>query len=104
MNTVESFIKLIEKDSERYGFSENDVKIIKKPWKPKIGDNYWYVWFNAGDVEEGDVYRDAWEEHSEDFTRYILGNCFKTREETKEHKDDILKMLRGEPLVKWEEE
>ena len=83
-------------------FSDN-VKIIKKPWKPKLGDGYWYVWFNVNEAKEGNVYHDVWGAHSDDFTRYIIGNCFKTEKEAIKHKDDIVRVLRGEPLVKWEE-
>lgn len=83
-------------------FSDN-VKIIKKPWKPKKGERYWYVWWFNDKELEGIVGRGIWENHSADFTRYIVGNCFKTEKEAIEHKDDIARVLRGEPLIKREE-
>lgn len=79
------------------------MRIIKKPWKPKDGEGYSYVWWFNDKELEGIVGRDIWENRSEDFTRYIIGNCFKTEKEVIEHKDDIARVLRGEPLVKWEE-
>ena len=80
-------------------FSDN-VKIIKKPWKPEDGEKYWYVWFD----ESCDccVGASHWERNSADFTRYVVKNCFKTQKEAVEHADEVLKTLRGEPLVKWE--
>ena len=81
-------------------FSDN-VKIVKKPWKPEDGEKYWYVWFD----ESCDccVGASHWERNSADFTRYVVKNCFKTQKEAVEHADEVLKTLRGEPLVKWEE-
>ena len=81
-------------------FSDN-VKIIKKPWKPKNGEKYWYVWFDESC--DGCVGASHWERNSADFTRYVVKNCFKTQKEAVEHADEVLKTLRGEPLVKREE-
>lgn len=81
-------------------FSDN-VKIIKKPWKPKNGEEYWYVWF--GESCDCCVGASHWERNSADFTRYVVKNCFKTEKEAVEHADEVLKTLRGEPLVKREE-
>ena len=78
-------------------FSDN-VKIVKKPWKPKEGELYWYVRFDANN--NSIVTTNRWSQHSFDFTKYIIGNCFKTKEEAEEHIDDVFKILKGEPLVK----
>lgn len=82
---------------------DEDTTIIRKPWKPKDGEGYSYVWWFNDKELEGIVGRDIWENRSEDFTRYIIGNCFKTEKEATEHKDDVARVLRGEPFVKWEE-
>lgn len=79
-------------------FSDN-VKIIKKPWKPKEGERYWYV---TGFID-WDIKQEPWVGNGIDLSRYLIGNCFKTEEEAEKHKDDVLKVLHGEPLVKWEE-
>lgn len=76
-------------------------KIVKMPWKPKEGELYWYVRFDANN--NSIVTTNRWSQHSFDFTKYIIGNCFKTKEEAEEHIDDVFKILKGEPLVKWEE-
>lgn len=80
-------------------FSDN-VKIVKKPWKPEDGERYWYVRFDGNNNSIIDS--SCWDQHSFDFTKYIIGNCFKTKKEAEEHQDDIFKILKGEPLVKWE--
>lgn len=79
-------------------FSDN-VKIIKKPWKPKEGERYWYV---TGFID-WDIKQEPWVGNGIDLSRYLIGNCFKTEEEAEKHKDDVLKVLHGEPLIKWEE-
>ena len=83
-------------------FADN-MRIIKDPWKPKEGEGYWHVWWLNSEIMEGFVERDIWENSSLDFTRYIIGNCFKTEKEAIKHKDDIARVLRGEPLIKWED-
>lgn len=83
-------------------FSDN-VRIIKEPWKPKKNEGYWYVWWLDSELMESFVERGIWENHSADFTRYIIGNCFKTEKEAIKHKDDIARVLRGEALIKWED-
>lgn len=77
------------------------MKIIKLPWKPKEGEKYWYVRFDEN--HNSGVIASYWDNHSFDFTKYIIGNCFKTEQEAEKHKDDVFKMLHGEPFIKWEE-
>ena len=72
------------------------LKIIKKPWKPKYDDIYWYASI------DGRVYSATWTDHNNDIHRYVLGNCFKTKEEAQKHKCDVFGILDGEPLIKWE--
>lgn len=74
------------------------MRIIKKPWKPKTNERFWYVRmdgeFDAGTFDNLSVIHLA---------MYVSGNCFKTRADAKKHRDDVLKILKGEPLVKWED-
>lgn len=79
-------------------FDEN-ARIIKKPWKPKNGEAYYYV---SG---KGNVLISFFnpENYMIDLYNYILNNCFRTVEEAEKHKDEMLKILNGEPLVKWED-
>ena len=78
----------------------DNVKITTKPWKPEYGGKYWYVRFDENNNSIIDTSR--WDGHSFDFAEYVIGNCFKTEKEAAEHKDDVVRILHGEPLVKWE--
>ncbi len=56
---------------------QNWFEKIKEPeiWKPKNGEEYWYV---------NDLYgalTDFWDDTDSDQFRYEIGNCFKTKEE-----------------------
>lgn len=62
----EQFIKLVEKANKK----ENN-----KVWKPKNGEEYYYI-YSDGTMDCLD-----WDNDSEDKNRYLLGNCFKTKEE-----------------------
>lgn len=78
-------------------FADN-VKIVKMPWKPKYEEQYYFI--NAcGDVMPDVFYNDI----MIDNYRYLLGNCFKTERQAEKHKNDVLKVLNGEPFVKWED-
>lgn len=74
------------------------MKIIKKPWRPKGGEDYWYVSSN-GNITQAkfDFFSTIC------FANYVIGNVFRTREEALDHMNDVLKVLHGEPLIKWEE-
>lgn len=80
----------------------NNIKIVKEPWKPKKGEEYWYVCFSKR-CDGWRVEDDIWDEYSDDYSRYIIGNCFKTKDEATDNGDDIFNVLQGEPLIKWEE-
>ena len=73
------------------------MKIIKKPWHPKGGEDYWYVSVN-GNITQANF--DCFSTIC--FANYVIGNVFRTREEALDHMNDVLKVLHGEPLIKWE--
>lgn len=75
------------------------MKIIKKPWKPSKYERYWYV---TGAID-WNINQEPWVGNEADLSRYLIGNCFKTAKEAEQHKDGVLKTLKGEPLIKWEE-
>lgn len=63
--------------------------IIKKPWKPK--KNEWYFFCESN----GNINRTNWVDDVVDFYFFNAGNCFKTKEEiTPEIKERILKEMR----------
>lgn len=64
-----------------------DIEIKKLPWKPERGDRYYYV------DEDGDACFDGFE-YEVDVARYMMGNCFRTLDEAKAHKPEILAKIR----------
>lgn len=66
--------------------------IIKKPWKPKFNDRYYYVTFrNSGNI----VDNVRWNNDIFDYSSYVIGNCFRTEEEAEEHKEEIINYLKS---------
>lgn len=74
-------------------------EIVKLPFKPCVGDIYWYA---VGSLEHGcDYYSVAWTNNILDKQNFIVGNCFRTKEEVKAHKDEVISKL--DELVKEKE-
>lgn len=72
--------------------------IIKKPWKPKRFERYYYI------SADGEIERPEWENDFLDLTLYATGNCFKTQKEAEEHITEIREQLEkiydsGKPLI-----
>lgn len=69
---------------EEYGFK-------KRPFKPKIGDDYWYVRMDG-------MLRNTLFDNSVmmDILNRVIGNCFRTKVSAEVHKEEILKILKGE--------
>lgn len=61
-----------------------ECKVIKKP---KKGDGYYSIRIG------GSVDVLTWFEDTYDYMAIALGNCFRTEEEAKEHKDEVLEKL-----------
>lgn len=72
-------------------------KIVKKPWKPKNGEEFFVC------LEKG-VVADRWADCTADLMVYAAGNVFRTREEAEAHSKEILERLQkiydeGKPLI-----
>lgn len=75
-------------------------KIVKKPWKPKPGEEYFSIDF-ATDKDMG-VYVNLWEGDCADTAMYIIGNVFKTRDEATLNIELFKKYIKNlEPNVSW---
>ena len=62
-----------------------EIPIIKKPWKPKNGENYWFV------AIDGDIICTRFSpDYLSDIGNLLLGNHFKTEEEAFNSKDLML--------------
>ncbi len=68
-----------------------DYKFKKKPFKPADGEEYWRVCVN------GEIYSQGFaSDNTFDCLNRTIGNCFRTRESAEAHREEILKMLKGE--------
>ena len=65
-----------------------EFEIVKLPWKPKDGENYWTV-------EEYGLLYDSWDNDMMDYSYLKLGNCFRTKEEAEANADRIRKEIMG---------
>lgn len=70
-------------------------EIVKIPWKPKYGDNYFYLWLSTKKI-----YGDCWTGNTYDYAIYNLGMCYRTQEEASEHFAEDYKKLTGKELGK----
>ena len=80
-------------------FNEN-YKIIPLTQKPKDGEEYWYI------TPNGTIFSVLYHSYdTSDIALFLMGNCFKTKEEAEQNKEKILKLLnKNEPLVDLNEE
>lgn len=82
-NETERWVNFI-KDFEEYEFEV-------KPFNPNNGSRYWYVNM-SGELQET-TFNDSW---MIDVLNRAMGNCFRTKESAEAHKEEILKILKGE--------
>lgn len=72
--------------------------IIKKPWRPKYGEQYWCATTYCG------ASFCEWQDRMSDLAYYAVGNCFRTKEEAEAHEEEVLARLEkiyddGKPLI-----
>lgn len=76
------------------GFVEDfeDYEFEVKPFKPKNGDEYWYVRM------DGELRETSFDDSLMiDVLNRGIGNCFRIKVSAEAHKEEILKILKGEP-------
>jgi len=69
-----------QKDLDRYGYT----LISSPPWKPEIGEEYWYL------DARGDEFKANYYKETVDEFRRKSGNMFRTEEEAVKYRDEIL--------------
>lgn len=69
------------------------VTIKKKPWKPNVDDQYYYV------DEDGYACSDPWINSALDIVLYKLGNCYKTKEEAEANKNKWLSFYSSDEVM-----
>lgn len=68
-----------------------EYKVIKLPWKPGREEDFYFVDYN-GDVL---VLRGGFSANTTKAPLVLMGNCFRTEAEAKEHKDEIMEKYKG---------
>lgn len=66
---------------------------VPKPWKPELEETFFTVLHNYG--ESFYVSELAWGCSDRDERMYLLGNCFRTREEAEAMADKLNALLKG---------
>ena len=71
--------------------------IIRKPWKPKVGEDY-FLWYNNVISKEFYIAEATNVANYEDLLNIAFGNCFRTKEECESHTEirDKLTEMRKE--------
>lgn len=64
-------------------FNDAITDIIRKPWKPKVGEKYWR--WHTGLHEEVGAILDRFDGFHADYLNFSIGNCFRTKEECESH-------------------
>ena len=67
-------------------------QIVDYKWKPKVGDNYYYIDLFL------DVVDDIWSDDRMDALVYTSGNCFRTKEEAQKYADKFSEILKERKL------
>ena len=65
-----------------------NAEIIKKPFRPKCDEVYWYI------DRDGDAVRTSNDDKVFDYMAIYMGNCFRTEAEAEAHKDEIMAKFR----------
>lgn len=70
--------------------------IIKKPWKPKYNEMYYYV------DKSGEICSECWNNDVIDWNAYKLRNCYKYREYAEKHIDKWVKFYNSDDVINVE--
>jgi hypothetical protein len=67
-----------------------ECKIVKRPWRPKDGEEYWSV-----DIDGVEGCTKFCKENQWDIMAYNFGNCFKTYEEANAHAEEMVEKMKA---------
>ncbi len=85
------YLGCIEEEAEKtlYQLLNGTEQIVRRPWRPKHGADYWFVnVFCVGLYTVEDSYCNG---SMADIDRILMGNCFPTREAAEAAAPDIVK-------------
>ena len=76
-----------------YQLLTGEFTIRRMPWRPRKGDQYWYVaWTDCGATF---IHPETWRESFMDYLLLRSHNCFKTKDEAASHSLEIKKKYTG---------
>jgi hypothetical protein len=83
---MEELLKELEELKQKIADIENKIakkKVETGRWKPEEGDTYWFI----NDI--GDICKSTWDNVNTDRKRYLIGNCYQTKEECEFAKEKL---------------
>lgn len=86
----------LDEDKLLYDIVFNDtVQVVKIPFKPKNGGEYYRI------IHGWDIIKDTFSESNDcDCAFFLIGNCFRTREEAEANLEKIMKIFnQNQPLI-----
>lgn len=83
-NKIENLEKQLAELKEQVNSSESEGIEKGVRQRPKIGEIYYFLGDN------GYIYNTEWEDFKEDLFRFNTDNCFKTEQEAKDYKENLL--------------
>ena len=66
---------------------EKDSAAESARWKPKPGEEYWFIW------DTGQIKNQVWGTWSYDERRWAIGNCFQTRQHAEHAREGLREYL-----------
>ena len=102
-NIVRPRYKITQEEGLMYSMNRNEFarsllllsiingsySVVKLPWKPKEGEQYWYCSIIAKPV----VVATIWGGFSNDLCKWKCGNCFKTKKEAEIKGKQIMEQI-----------
>ena len=93
LDSLRAFAFALKLSDALYQLLTGELTIRKMPWRPRKGDQYWYVaWTDCGATF---IHPETWRESFMDYLLLRSHNCFKTKDEAESHSLEIKKKYTG---------
>ena len=83
-NKIEDLEKQLAEVKEQVNSIEDEEIKNCVRWKPERTELYYFI------DNDGDILSETWEDYSNEKFRFNTGNCFKTEQEAKDYKENLL--------------
>ena len=93
LDSLRAFAFALTVSDTLYKLLTGEFTIRRMPWRPRKGDQYWYVaWTDCGATF---IHPETWRESFMDYLLLRSHNCFKTKDEAESHSLEIKKKYTG---------